>query len=487
MSTDKPVDRPASFGKYELIDRLGRGGMADVWRARIAGPQGFQRTLVLKRILPHLVEDPKARQLFEREARVISRLSHANIVKVFEFGEIDGEYFLTMEYVDGRDLAAIIRVGAGSPGLGALVIRDVCRALAYAHALRDADGAALRILHRDISPSNIMVGHDGAVRLLDFGIAKAFADPRDKRTIKGTLRGKFGYIAPEVIDGEDPDGRADLFSVGVVLHETLCGKRLFRGNSDLETLSLVKRAQIPVPSTLNPAVPHALDAICMRALERDRNKRYTSGDELAEALDHVVHELRFGPQQLTEVLARYFGGGKVPDPWMPESSGPKTVSEMPVVSPGMGTANSFEEDHSRPTSKMPTDAVEKLARESMAATLSKPAKGPPRETQPETIAAKRSSSEEVVAAHRQRPPDQKSSYLFLVGGVLVGGALTGVLFLSHRRGDATKPPPPKPVVATPDLAQIADMAVAPKPPEEEHTLIFKDDPEDAPAKKDKKQ
>src|SRR5688572_18442835 len=206
------MSEPRSFGKYQLIDRLGRGGMADVWRARIDGPQGFARVLVLKRILPHLVEDERARQLFEREARVASRLSHANVVKVFEFGEVAGEYYLTMEYVEGRDLAALIRAGASSPGLAALALRDVCRGLAYAHALRDENGAPLRILHRDISPSNIMVGYDGVVRVLDFGIAKSLADPRDKRTVKGTIRGKFGYMAPEVIDGVEPDARADLFS-----------------------------------------------------------------------------------------------------------------------------------------------------------------------------------------------------------------------------------------------------------------------------------
>jgi len=330
-----------AFGKYELLDRLGRGGMADVWRARIAGPQGFQRTLVLKRILPHLITDAKARQLFEREARVVSRLSHAGIVQVYEFGEIQGEYYLAMEYVEGRDVSAIIRAGGASAPIAALVCRDVCRALGYAHALRDEDGKPLRILHRDVSPSNIIVSYDGSVKLLDFGIAKAFADPRDKRTVKGTIRGKFGYIAPEVIEGIDPDARADLFSVGVVLHETLSGKRLFRGASDLETLSLVRRSEIPRPSALNPHVPAALDEICMRALARQRDERYSSGDEMADALDEVVLELRFGPKQVAEVVERLFPRAGLGQWKWPEDSGPRTLQEVPMTESGLGTARAL--------------------------------------------------------------------------------------------------------------------------------------------------
>ena len=345
---------PGNFGKYQLIDRLGRGGMADVWRARVAGPQGFARVLVLKRILPHLVEDKRARELFEREARVVSRLSHANIVQVYEFGEVDGEYYLAMEHVDGRDLAALIRAGGSSPALAAFAMREVCRALAHAHELRDEGGAPLRILHRDVSPSNVMLGYDGSVRLLDFGIAKAFADARDMRTVKGTIRGKFGYIAPEVLDGLEPDGRADLFSVGVVLHEALSGKRLFRGTSDIETLALVKRAEIPLPSTLNPAVSPALDAICMKALARDRDQRYASSEEMAHALDAVVHELRFGPAQLADAMNGYFprDGSAA---WAPqEDSGERTFAERRSGEAGLGTARTPDPGpNERPTTPMP--------------------------------------------------------------------------------------------------------------------------------------
>ncbi len=447
MSPDETAGDDRTFGKYELLDRLGRGGMADVWRARVAGPQGFARILVLKRILPHLVEDPKARQLFEREARVISRLSHANIVKVFEFGEVDGEYYLAMEYVEGRDLQAVIRAGAGSSALAALVLRDVCRALAYAHGICDENGAPLRILHRDISPSNIMIGYDGAVRLLDFGIAKAFADPRDKRTVKGTIRGKFGYIAPEVIDGLEPDGRADLFSVGVVLHETLSGKRLFRGASDLETLALVKRAEIPLPSSLNPAVPPALEAICMRALARDRDERFAHGDEMAEALDDVVHELRFGPAQLTEVLAQVFPRAG-DDGWLlPEDSGPRTIEEMPAVHPSLGTARSVADE--RPTQPMSAQALGEDGIES-ATTLKRPLAAP-------------------VPPRSPRPAGGAAGYL--LGGILAGAAVTGLVLFGRPAASRPSPAPRATNAAPLDLAPAADLGTR----SDDHRLVFPDD------------
>ena len=182
--------------------------MAEVWKARIDRAGGFQRTLVIKRILPHLVEDDEFVQMFVAEARLSARLNHANIVQVFELGDVDGEFYLAMEYVRGRDLVNVVRAQLSSaapppPGLGAFVAREVCRALAYAHALTDDDGAPLRLIHRDVSPSNVMVGFDGAVKLLDFGIAKALgARPTRTARVTGTLKGKFGYMSPEQVEGK---------------------------------------------------------------------------------------------------------------------------------------------------------------------------------------------------------------------------------------------------------------------------------------------
>ena len=298
------------FGKYTLVERLGRGGMADVWKAKISGPGGFQRTLVIKRILPHLVEDEQFKAMFVAEARLSARLNHANIVQVFELGDVDGEFYLAMEYVRGRDLVNVVRAqlarGLPPPGMGAFVARELCRALAYAHALTDEEGVPLRLIHRDVSPSNVMISFDGAVKLLDFGIAKAMAEANENRTVTGTLKGKFGYMSPEQVEGREVDHRSDLFAAGVVLHEILTGKRLFKGASDLQTIAMVRDARVEPPSLYNPAVPRELDDICLKALARLPDERWQGCDEMAAALDEVVHSLKWGPERLAALQRELF-------------------------------------------------------------------------------------------------------------------------------------------------------------------------------------
>ena len=301
-----PMHAPIPFGKYRLTERIGRGGMAEVWRASMVGPGGFTKTLVVKRILPELVRDPHFVEMFLAEASLCARLNHANIVPVYELGDVDGEYFLAMEYVVGHDLVDVLRALQGwppPPGLGAYVVREVCRALAYAHALTDDNGAPLRLVHRDVTPSNVMLAIDGHVRLLDFGIAKMLADVARPKTETGTLKGKFGYMSPEQADGYPLDHRSDLFSVGVLLHELLTGRRLFRGDHDLQTLALIRHATVPPPSALNGEVPPALDEVCLRALNRRPEARYPGCAEMAAALDPIVRELHFGAEQLSALLA----------------------------------------------------------------------------------------------------------------------------------------------------------------------------------------
>jgi serine/threonine protein kinase len=303
---------PVRFGKYLLVDRLGSGGMAEVWRAKIVGPAGFERTVVLKRILPHKGGDAHLVQMFEREARLSARLNHSNIVHVYELGDVDGEYFLAMEYVRGHDVVEVLRAHLNRfrrvppVGLGASVVRDVCRALAYAHALTDDEGRPLRIIHRDVSPSNIMLAFDGAVKLVDFGIAKALNDAADHYTQTGTIKGKFGYMPPEQVNGEEIDHRADLYAAGVVLHELLTGKRLFRGETEVQTIDLVRKGEVRPPSASNPEVPPELDRICLRALARERDARYPTGDDMAYELDRVVHALEWGAERTASLLKTLF-------------------------------------------------------------------------------------------------------------------------------------------------------------------------------------
>jgi serine/threonine protein kinase len=306
-----PSPQPTQrFGKYLLVERLGRGGMAEVWKAKILGPAGFQRTVVVKRILPHLAEDPHFVQMFVSEARLSARLSHANIVHVYELGDVDGEYFICMEYVRGRDLVSVMRAhlmrSVPPPGLGAFVVREVCRALAYAHALTDDDGRPLGLIHRDVSPSNVMLAFDGSVKLLDFGIAKALNEASENKTQTGTLKGKFGYMSPEQVEGKEIDQKTDLFAAGIVMHEVLTGRRLFKGQTDIQTIAMVREANVQPPSAFNPQVPPELDRIVMRALARKMEDRYQRCDELAYDLDSVVHSMKWGTERVAGMLKELF-------------------------------------------------------------------------------------------------------------------------------------------------------------------------------------
>src|SRR6185312_5242249 len=301
------------------------------------GPMGYARKLVVKRILPELACDEEFVRMFVGEARLSASLNHRNIVQVYEFGDVDGEYYLAMEWVHGRDLNSLLRAlkerdAQPSVGLAAYVTREVCRALAYAHALTDEDGAPLRLIHRDVSPSNVMLGFDGSIKLLDFGIAQALAS--ENRTQVGVLKGKFGYMAPEQVDCEvEVDHRADLFVAGVVLWEMLTLRRLFKGTNDVQTIGLVRRARALPPSAINPAVPPELEAVCMRALERNREDRFADCGEMAAALDEIVHRQKFGADGAARLLRGEFPGVREPTQQLSIPHAERTPSSREAPTP----------------------------------------------------------------------------------------------------------------------------------------------------------
>jgi serine/threonine protein kinase len=332
------LQQPVAFGKYTLFERIGRGGMADVFKARIQGPAGFERTFVVKRILSHLSGDPTFTRMFIDEAKIAAKLSHPNIVQVFELGEIDDEYFMSMEYVRGHDLAETMRtlwarVGPPRPELVAYVGREMCRALAYAHEFTSDDGHVLGMIHRDVSPSNVMLSFDGAVKLLDFGIAKALGgDSADEGTKSGTLKGKFAYMAPEQTVSNDIDRRIDIFATGIVLHEILTGRRLFKGDNDMQTIERVRRCEVTPPSLFNPLCPPQLDRIVLQALARNRDERYQSASEMADALDDVVYASRFQATHLAQLMRSLFpadAGGEMRPTTSGQTARPITTSVSP--------------------------------------------------------------------------------------------------------------------------------------------------------------
>ena len=275
MGEDLQTVKPERFGRYILLDRIGVGGMAEVFRAVMPGAGGFKRMFVVKRILSQFCQSPTFVEMFVREAKLGALLNHPNIAQVYDFGSVNGEYFLALEYLRGQDLLALMRRLRETKqrfpvSVAAFIAHQTAMGLAFAHDLRGPDGAALDIIHRDVTPSNIMCLGTGGVKLLDFGIARTVAESGVERTEEGGFRGKLAYMSPERIRNEAFDARSDLYSLGVVLWEILTGKRLFRGKNDVETLRNVLEMPVPPPSSLRPEIPASLDRVVARALARER-------------------------------------------------------------------------------------------------------------------------------------------------------------------------------------------------------------------------
>jgi serine/threonine protein kinase len=295
------------FGRYEVVKRIAVGGMAEIFLARDRGVQGVTRNVVLKCVLPAISSDRAFVELFHDEIRIAARLSHQNIAHVYDFGEDHGQYFIAMEYIDGAHVSQLIRglYPNRMPQEHAIKITAlVAEALYYAHTQTDGGGQPLGIIHRDVSPENVMVSLEGQVKLVDFGVAKA--SDQMHQTQVGVLRGKAAYLAPEQCMAKSLDHRVDIFALGTVLHEMLSGRRLFKRENDFKTMKAVCSAPIPLPSDLRPGVSRRLDDVILRALERDPDQRYQQADQLAMDLEHVLQE-----QQLLSspiVLGRFVRG-----------------------------------------------------------------------------------------------------------------------------------------------------------------------------------
>jgi serine/threonine-protein kinase len=265
------------FGNYRLQRRLARGGMAEVFLARLIGVEGFERRVAIKRILPHLSQSEEFRGMFLDEARLAAQLTHPNIVHIYDFGKVDDYYFIAMEYVDGVDLGRMIRRArerAVPFELCARILADVCAGLEFAHNAVDAMGRALNLVHRDVSPQNVLVTYDGTVKLVDFGIAKAaFAV---ERTRPGVVKGKYAYMSPEQVEGRNLDGRSDVFSAGICLYELVTGQPLYRRDNMLASMREISDGKPIRPDKYRSNVPEALVSIMRRALQRSREGRYAS-------------------------------------------------------------------------------------------------------------------------------------------------------------------------------------------------------------------
>lgn len=300
---------PLMLGPYELLQRIATGGMAEVYLARRAGPRGFQKVVAVKRILPQLSQDAEFVAMFVDEARVCARLAHPNVVQVFDFGEHDGELYMAMEYVDGTTAARLVRAAASRkddfPLECALYIAlSILRGLDYAHNARDAQHKPLSLVHRDVSPGNVLIDRSGAVKLTDFGIARAAEIER--RTDAGQLKGKLGYMSPEQVIGRDLDARSDLFTVGIVLAELVMLRPLFSGPNEIEVLTRIRDADLSVIDRVAHRVPDDVRTVLFRALTRDRELRYPTARAFADAIEEILRRRRLhvGPAKLATWIER---------------------------------------------------------------------------------------------------------------------------------------------------------------------------------------
>lgn len=286
------MKKPIPFGKYLLLERVNVGGMAEVFKAKAFGVEGFERLVAVKRILPSIAEDQEFITMFIDEAKIAVQLTHANVASIFDLGRVADSYFIAMEFVRGKDLRAIFdrvrKRGETVPvPMACYVIMKVCEGLDYAHNKKDSAGRDLHLVHRDVSPQNILLSYDGEVKLIDFGIAKA-ANKAGK-TQAGILKGKFGYMSPEQVRGLPLDRRSDIFSVGIVLYELLTGERLFVGESDFSTLEKVRNVEIMPPSTYNRKIPEELEQIVLKALAKDVEDRYQTAMDLHDDLQSFMY------------------------------------------------------------------------------------------------------------------------------------------------------------------------------------------------------
>ena len=471
--------QPTKFGKYLLLERIAVGGMAEVFVAKAFGVEGFERLLAIKKILPTMGEDAEFISMFVDEARIAVQLSHANIVQVMELGKHDENLYIAMEYISGRDLRQMIdRFRKQKQPMpipqACLMVAEVCEALDYAHRKRDASGRPLGIVHRDVSPQNVLVSFEGETKLIDFGIAKAGS--RLQKTQAGILKGKFSYMSPEQVKGLPIDGRSDIFAAGILLWELICGEKLFTGDSDFAILEKVHQGLVPAPRSVTRACPEGLEKVILKALATEPTQRYQTASELHDDLMRftMVGDVVYGSRLLAEWLREEFAqdwekeqarlrgwleiGEEKSDVTPPEAHRrkevprivPKDLGVTPMDAfPGPALLNAIEAASSELTQqfRIAPDA-DTLASPPMDFDLSEERTG----------ARRKLRSSPLVRPSREQPrPASKSNrrVLLYVGAPLVLAAMAALWFIASQESEAR--PGKIAVMSTPSVG--ADLLI----------------------------
>lgn len=434
--TETTTELPARFGSFYLFDLIGTGGMAEIYLSKTFTALGTDRLCVIKRILPQLNADLSFCEMLIHEAKLCSHLSHANVVQTFDLGQFDGQYYIAMEYVEGFDLNQLLgllsRARIALPLQFALyIVVEVLRGLHYAHRLTGPEGKPLGIIHRDVSPTNVLISTDGDVKLCDFGIAKAALGDMDKRHLdEYHLKGKFAYMAPEHVAGEPIDQRADLFAAGILLWELLSGRRLYKTKDEDETLQRAREAEFqPLVDRGFPKFAQ-LEAVVERALTRDPKGRFQSGQEFIDALEDYMHRagLIVSQLKLAEFLMENFGEDLTRQRRERERHLGASIERLSGASPrrdsrpGIDEAQRQREDDITASLLLPDyDEEEDEAGRSLseppppAEAATEPEPRPVSEPAPHPAPAKR--------APEARNPGLLAAWLILVGAIAVAAAL----------------------------------------------------------------
>jgi tRNA A-37 threonylcarbamoyl transferase component Bud32 len=398
---------PEQFGKYSLLGHLATGGMAEVWLARQLGLEGFEKIVVIKRARPELTDRDTTRRFLD-EARLVATLEHPNIAQVYEIGSVSGSYFFVMEYIDGADLRRLIETSVArhrpvSLADALYIIIHVCTALHYAHEKRDLEGRPLHIVHRDVTPSNVLLSHDGTIKVCDFGIAKAH-NREAENTKNGVLKGKFSYMSPEQCESKPVDRRSDVFSIGILLYELTTLSKLFRGASDYALLQKIIEAPVPPPSSRLAGYPPELEHIVMKALAKSPHDRYQTAQAMQLDLEDFAreHKLAMSSVRIAQMMGGLFEQRN--DAWIRAQ---RALSDQVIGeynAGGSGTVPPFLAIGSAPS----------LPRGALAAETPAPMTGS-------------QLSRSAIGATLDRGPSVRSAGLWLVGAVLAGlvaGAVT---------------------------------------------------------------
>lgn len=432
-TAEPPAPTGTPFGQYELIEHIATGGMAEVYKARMKGLEGFQKIVAIKRILPHLTDNDEFVTMFIDEAKLAAQLQHPNIIHIYDLGRIERSYYIAMEYIDGLDLRTILgklqAKGLRFPlNLALYVGARLADALDYAHRKRDFKGQAMALVHRDVSPQNVLISYEGEIKLCDFGIAKAAS--KASHTRAGALKGKLQYMSPEQAWGKDIDYRSDIFSLGLVLYEMILGQKAFSGDSELSILEQVRSPKIVPPRQVDPSLPQEVEEILLKALRENREERYQTAAAMAKDLEATIRNQEPAPSaaSLSAFLCELVGRER-----------PSLVTELPT------------------TVKMPTPPPPP----------SKEAAAPKSEPKPVPAPKVIPPVPQIPELSEPLPRREKSSPLLWIVPLLIAGAIAG--YFAFFRGKVPSPEEVKPQKAPLQVAEVsAPVAseVAPSVPTE---------------------